>query len=99
MAQFSAPFGGNPSQEITPPHIKSCAHWIVITNTGAVQVWVSDDKNALDGGAANNAGIPQTGHVLQPGLNPIAFGKVKASLFLLAAGPGGQIECTAYPDF
>lgn len=97
MARFPAAGPNQPSLQITPSTIKDCPMWVAITNTSAVQVWVSDDQNALDSGAANNGGTPQTGHVIQPGVN-FALGKVKAIYYLRAAAPGGEIECTAYSD-
>ena len=92
------PFGSMSSQMIGPADMLKKAYWVSVTNTGAVQVWVCDDQGLLDSGASANAGVPQAGHVIQPGIN-FSFGKVKGvNFFTRTTGAGGSLECTAYSD-
>lgn len=84
--------GGTASVEI----IKADkAYGLVIQNVSAVQVWISDDQNTLDG-SVDSTGTPQQGLILAANSLPLVITAFKGVLYTRSSSAGGVLEVIRY---
>ena len=92
------PSGQNPSQNIAAP-VPQPGSCVIVQNTGAVVVYVSDNQALLDKVDATNT--PTQGFILQPLGQPgdtRVIEVVTSGLWARCAAPGGSAECIAWPN-
>lgn len=91
--------GTVPSQQIVAPR-GGPGFFVLIRNTSAVTVWVSESQQSLDG-TVDNTGTPTVGFPLAPlGTqgDTIYFETCVTGLWARSQAPGGSLEVSAQPN-
>lgn len=68
---------------------------LTIQNVSAVQIWISDDQNTLDG-SVDSTGTPQQGLILTANSLPLVIPAFKGVLYTRSNAAGGVLEVQRY---
>jgi hypothetical protein len=69
-----------------------CYVQVILQNVGAIPIWVSRNREALDG-SLDSSLTPQVGFVLSPNTPPVTIDRYNGQLYARAQVPGGLVEC------